>query len=83
MDNKLKKRALLDDLEKELWIRQRNSGGIKWIDENNNEIDIREMSEQYLFNCITRLRYYDLKRAQKEKRLFEQEIDADLYTLED
>ena len=45
-------KATLEDLERELWLRNRNSGSIVWITKDGREIPINEMSDEHLKNTI-------------------------------
>lgn len=48
-------RAELNDLIKERWLRERNSGEIKWITKDGNEIPIKDMTNEHLENAINHL----------------------------
>lgn len=45
-------KATLEDLERELWLRDRNSGSIVWATKDGREIPINEMSDDHLMNTI-------------------------------
>lgn len=54
------RRATIDDLKKELWLKERDNGDIVWVNKDGDKIAIKEMSEEYLKNVI---RY--LERAEE------------------
>jgi hypothetical protein len=47
--------ATLEDLERELWLRVRESGELVWITKDGNVIPIKEMSNTHLWNTIKML----------------------------
>lgn len=47
--------ANLQDLTRELWLRNRNAGQIKWTTKNGESIPINEMSDTHLLNAIKML----------------------------
>lgn len=49
---KEKRRATLDDLLKEKWLRERGDGDIVWKTKDRHEIPIVEMSDEHLDNAI-------------------------------
>ena len=49
---KEKRRAVLDDLLKEKWLRERGDGDIVWKTKDGHEIPIVEMSDEHLDNAI-------------------------------
>lgn len=51
----MNKRAVLEDLLQEQWIRDRNSGNIVWVTKNGESIPIKDMTDQHL---QMRLIYY-------------------------
>ena len=56
------RRAVINDLLKEIWLRNRNRGEIVWVTKDGKEIPINEMTDQHLLNAIeylTRKREYD------------------------
>lgn len=63
----MKKLANIDDLELELWLRQRNSGSIYWKTRSDKEISIKDISNAHLVNIINMLH--------KEEDLFEEELE--------
>lgn len=46
----MKKLANIDDLELELWLRQRNSGSIYWKTRSDKEISIKDIPNAHLGN---------------------------------
>lgn len=46
------KKAELEDLYRELWLRKRNRGEIVWITKNGKTIPINEMTDSHLENTI-------------------------------
>lgn len=44
--------ATIEDLERELWLRRRERGEIKWKTRDGKEIPINEMSDSHLENAI-------------------------------
>lgn len=50
-----KQKALLEDLEREAWLRARNEGAIIWRTKFGNEIPIKDMSDTHLHNTIEML----------------------------
>lgn len=63
----MKELANIDDLELELWLRQRNSGSIYWKTRSDKEISIKDIPNAHLVNIINMLH--------KEKDLFEEELE--------
>lgn len=63
----MKKLANIDDLELELWLRQRNSGSIYWKTRSDKEISIKDIPNAHLVNIINML--------YKEEDLFEEELE--------
>lgn len=53
---KKKRRAVLEDLLKEKWLRERGDGDIVWKTKDGHEIPIIEMSDEHLDNAIEFLR---------------------------
>lgn len=51
----MNKRAVLEDLLQEQWIRDRNSGNIVWVTKNGESIPIKDMTDQHLQNAINLL----------------------------
>lgn len=56
------RRATIQDLKLELWLRQRNSGSIIWITKNGKNISIKDMDNNHLVNALKML------LIQKEKQ---------------
>lgn len=56
------KLADIQDLELELWLRQRNSGFIYWKTKDGSEIPIKDMDNNHLANTLKML----LKQAERE-----------------
>lgn len=44
--------ATLDDLERELWLRRRNSGELVWKTREGEAIPVKDMSDKHLENAI-------------------------------
>lgn len=45
-------KATLEDLKRELWLRNRNNGSIVWTTKDRRKIPINEMSYEHLLNTI-------------------------------
>lgn len=56
--------ATLEDLERELWLRVRESGELVWITKDGNVIPIKEMSNTHLWNAIKML--YRNQKAEED-----------------
>lgn len=56
------KLADIQDLELELWLRQRNSSSIYWKTKDGREIPIKDMDNNHLANTLKML----LKQAERE-----------------
>ena len=48
-------KARLDDLERELWMRMRDQGRIRWTTNSGKEIPIKNMTDKHLLNAIMML----------------------------
>lgn len=67
------KLADVQDLELELWLRQRNSGSIYWRTKDDREIPIKDMDNNHLVNTLKML----LKQAERENYYDEHIGDMD------
>lgn len=47
--------ADIEDLTKELWLRQRNEGQLKWKTKDGKQIPIKDMTTQHIINAINRM----------------------------
>lgn len=56
------RRATIQDLKLELWLRQRNSGSIIWTTKDGKNISIKDMDNNHLVNALKML------LIQKEKQ---------------
>ena len=56
------RRATIQDLKLELWLRQRNSGSIIWTTKDGKNIPIKDMDNNHLVNALKML------LIQKEKQ---------------
>lgn len=56
------RKATIQDLKLELWLRQRNSGSIIWTTKDNKNIPIKDMDNNHLVNALKML------LIQKEKQ---------------
>lgn len=60
------RRATIQDLKLELWLRQRNSGSIIWTTKDDKNIPIKYMGTDHLINAFNML-----LRQEKEAEWFE------------
>lgn len=49
------RKATIQDLKLELWLRQRNSNNIIWTTKDNRNISIKDMDNNHLVNTINML----------------------------
>lgn len=49
------RRATIQDLKLELWLRQRNSGSIIWTTKDGKNISIKDMDNNHLVNTLKML----------------------------
>lgn len=57
------RKATLEDLELELWLRKRNSGSIIWTTKDGKNIPIKDMDNNHLVNTLKML----LKQEEEAK----------------
>lgn len=69
----MKKLADIQDLELELWLRQRNSGSIYWKTKNGREIPIKDMDNNHLANTLKMLQKY----YEREDFIYNNLLDID------
>ena len=67
------KLADIQDLELELWLRQRNSGSIYWKTKDGREIPIKDMDNHHLANTLKMLQ----KHYEKEDFIYNNLLDID------
>lgn len=49
------RRATIEDLKKEAWLRERNSDQIKWKTKDGSLISIKDLSDSHLNNILNML----------------------------
>lgn len=69
----MKKLADIQDLELELWLRQRNSGSIYWKTKDGREIPIKDMDNNHLVNTLKMLQ----KHYEREDFIYNNLLDID------
>lgn len=69
----MKKLADIQDLELELWLRQRNSGSIYWKTKDGREIPIKDMDNHHLTNTLKMLQ----KHYEREDFIYNNLLDID------
>lgn len=57
------RKATIQDLKLELWLRQRNSGSIIWTTKDGKNISIKDMDNNHLANTLKML----LKQEEEEE----------------
>ena len=65
-------KAGLNDLQLELWLRQRENGSIVWQTKNGHTIPIDKMSDEHLINAINHMTEYN------EKQFILQDLEGSL-----
>lgn len=58
------RKAGLQDLKLELWLRLRESGAIRWTTINGDSIPINNMSDRHLINAIAMLQNKEKEEAE-------------------
>ena len=49
-------KATLEDLQLELWLRNRNNGALVWTTKEGNDVPLKDMSDQHLVNTINMIK---------------------------
>ena len=49
------KRATIDDILEEKWLRMRNNGSLKWVTKDGTEVPVKDMTDEHLENAIKSL----------------------------
>ena len=47
--------ATRDDLVKELWLRERNSGALVWVTASGEKVPVKDMTDSHLKNAIRKM----------------------------
>ena len=48
-----------EDLERELWLRKRNSGELAWTTKEGKTIPLKEMTDKHIENCLQMMERID------------------------
>jgi len=67
--------ANIHDLELELWLKERESGEIKWMQKGGKQIDIRDMPVGYLVNTIRYLEFHEQHVPARDIHPLDQEFN--------
>ena len=54
MEQEIRK-ATRDDLVKELWLRERNSGALVWVTASGEKVPVKDMTDSHLKNAIRKM----------------------------